>query len=77
MKTKLHQLDKFTILSLLDDQENMAHKSMGISQIIHSYYNNNAGIEVNLTVLTDCDIETDSEHNLKLLILRSLSILLH
>ena len=28
----------------------------------------NAGIEVNLTVLTDCDIETDSEHNLKLLI---------
>ena len=45
MKTKLHQLDKFTILSLLDDQENMAHKSMGISQIIHSYYNNNGYVE--------------------------------
>jgi hypothetical protein len=32
------------------------------------FINYNAGIEVNLTVLTDCDIETDSEHNLKLLI---------
>ena len=45
MKTKLHQLDKFTILSLIQDQENMAHKQMGISQIIHSYYNNNGYVE--------------------------------
>jgi len=45
MKTKLHQLDKFTMLSLLEDQQDMAHKQMGISHIIHSYYTNNGYVK--------------------------------
>jgi len=69
MNTKLHQLDKFTMLSLLEDQQDMAHKQMGISHIIHSYYTNNGYVESddNHSSVENYEIE-DNKHLYDLLL---------
>jgi hypothetical protein len=55
------------MLSLLEDQQDMAHKSMGISHIIHSYYNNDGYVESDdHSPVENYEIE-DNEHLYNLL----------